>query len=467
MRVLANLANLDVDELKNYRPISNLTYLSKILEKVVHEELNMYIEENGLFSEYQSGYRKFHSCETAVTKIHNDILMLVDKRENVVLLLLDLSAAFDTINHKLLLNKLQNMYGISGVALDWIRCYLSNRLFRVSVRQETSGECILDIGVPQGSILGPLLFILYTKDLDEIVTKYGFSIHLYADDTQIYFAFDVHSANPDMSLISACFSEIKQWMTVNFLKLNEDKTEFIEIGPYVSPVDTLTIDGTKLVPVEKAKNLGFLFDDQLNLDAQINAVSQMCYLNQRDLSRIGKKLSHDLKVQMVHSNILCFVDYCNSVYGKLSEKNIRKLQKIQNNAVRFIYGLYGNKWREPILPYLKKLHFLPIRYRISFKICLLVFKCINNIAPNYLKDMVKLREQRRRSSRLDDDFFRLKVSPRPNLSRSEGAFSYIGPKLWNDLPLSLRSLNSIEVFKQSLKAHFFDIAFNDVPDLDI
>ena len=459
--------SLDVDELKNYRPISNLTYLSKILEKVVHEELNMYIEKNGLFSAYQSGYRKFHSCETAVTKIHNDILMLVDKKENVVLLLLDLSAAFDTINHKLLLNKLKNMYGISGIALNWIKCYLSNRSFRVTVNRQTSGECILEIGVPQGSILGPLLFILYTKDLENIVTKYGLSIHLYADDTQIYFAFDVHSAKPDMSSISSCFSEIKQWMAVNFLKLNEDKTEFIEIGPYVSHIDALAIGGTKIIPVEKAKNLGFLFDDQLNLDAQINAISQICYLNQRDLSRIGNKLSHDLKVQMVHSNILCFLDYCNSVYGKLSEKNVRKLQKIQNNAVRFIYGLYGTKRRETILPYLKKLHFLPIRQRISFKICLLVFKCINNIAPNYLKDMLKLREQRRRSSRLDDDYFRLKVPPRPNFSRSEGAFSYIGPKLWNDLPKSLRSLNSIEVFKKSLKAHFFSIAFENVPDLNI
>ena len=132
-----------------------------------------------------------------------------------------------------------------------------------------------------------------------------------------------------------------------------------------------------------------------------------------------------------------------------------------------IYGLYGTKRRETILPYLKKLHFLPIRQRISFKICLLVFKCINNIAPNYLKDMLKLREQRRRSSRLDDDYFRLKVPPRPNFSRSEGAFSYIGPKLWNDLPKSLRSLNSIEVFKKSLKAHFFSIAFENVPDLNI
>ena len=136
---------------------------------------------------------------------------------------------------------------------------------------------------------------------------------------------------------------------------------------------------TKIIPVEKAKNLGFLFDDQLNLDAQINAISQICYLNQRDLSRIGNKLSHDLKVQMVHSNILCFLDYCNSVYGKLSEKNVRKLQKIQNNAVRFIYGLYGTKRRETILPYLKKLHFLPIRQRISFKICLLVFKTISTL----------------------------------------------------------------------------------------
>ena len=457
--------SLDVDELKNYRPISNLTYLSKVLEKVVHEQLNSYIDSNELFSSYQSGYRQFHSCETAVTKIHNDILMLVDKKENVVLLLLDLSAAFDTINHKLLLSKLRNNYGIDEVALDWLKSYLSNRSFRVTVNQATSGECLLEIGVPQGSILGPLLFILYTKDLETIVTKYGFSIHLYADDTQIYFAFDVHSENPDMTAVKACFLEVKQWMTVNFLKLNEDKTEFIEIGPYVSPISSLNIGGTTLKPAEKAKNLGFLFDHQLNLDAQINSVSQLCYLHQRDLSRIGSKLSLDLKVQMVHSNILCFIDYCNSVYGKLSEKNLQKLQKIQNNAVRFIFGLYGRKSRESVLPYLKKLHFLPVRYRIRYKICLLVFKCINNIAPNYLKDLLSLRETRRRSSRLDDDFFLLRVPSRPNFSRSEGAFSFIGPKLWNGLPRELRSLSSVDVFKKSLKCHFFNIAFEGVVDV--
>ncbi len=108
---------LDSDDLKNYRPISNLTYLSKIIEKVVHHQISNFVDENQLFSNFQSGYRKFHGCETAVTRIHNDLLMMIDRKDNVVLLLLDLSAAFDTINHNLLLAKLKRMYGINGIGV--------------------------------------------------------------------------------------------------------------------------------------------------------------------------------------------------------------------------------------------------------------------------------------------------------------------------------------------------------------
>jgi len=187
---------LDPDELKNYRPISNLGFISKIIEKVVHNQLNHYIESNNLFTEFQSGYRKSHSCETAVTKIHNDLLIMTDKKTNVILLLLDLSAAFDTINHKLLLQKLKVMYGINGTVLSWIASYLDGRSFTVKVKTSVSSSCILEIGVPQGSILGPLLFILYTKDLEKIVTKYGFSVHLYADDTQLYCPVLVKGSNP-------------------------------------------------------------------------------------------------------------------------------------------------------------------------------------------------------------------------------------------------------------------------------
>ena len=132
-------------------------------------------------------------------------------------------------------------------------------------------------------------------------------------------------------------------------------------------------------------------------------------------------------MQLVHSNILSHIDYCNAVYGGLTESNIQKLQKIQNNAVRFIFKLYGKKRREHIMPYLKQLHFLPIRFRIKFKAALLVFKCLNNMAPKYLYEMVQLRDIRRTSVRLDDDFYILKIPKPPNFSRTCAAFSYFGP----------------------------------------
>jgi hypothetical protein len=453
--------SLDADELKNYRPISNLTYLSKIVEKIVHAQLTEFTNSYELLSKFQSGYRKGHSCETAVTRIHNDILIMIDKRENVVLLLLDLSAAFDTINHRLLLKKLKTHYGIDGTVLNWLTSYLSERSFRVSVGKSTSSSCWLQIGVPQGSILGPLLFIMYTKDLEDIVRKYGFSIHLYADDTQLYFAFDVHSDQPDLTAINSCFKEIKQWMAINFLKLNDDKTEFIDIGPYQSPIQSLKLDGMDIVPVKKAKNLGFVFDHLMSLDDQVNAVTRTCYLNLRNLMKIGSHLSRALKIQLVHSNILSFVDYCNAVYGSLSESNMKKLQTIQNNAVRFIFNLTGKDRWQSMTPYLKELHFLPVRYRIKYKIALLVFKCLNNLAPRYLSELLSLRETKRRSVRLDDDYYYLKTPKPHQLSRTAGAFYYSGPRVWNELPFSIRCLSVIQDFKTSLKTYLFNTAYNN------
>ena len=150
------------------------------------------------------------------------------------------------------------------------------------------------------------------------------------------------------------------------------------------------------------------------------------------------------------------------VYCGLTEKNLHKLQKIQNNAVRFIFGLYGKKLKEPITPYLKKLHFLPVKFRIKFKVALLVFKCLNNISPGYLKNLIKLRTVNKRSSRLDDDFYLLKMPPKCNFSRSEAAFSHQGPLIWNELPFSVRSLTSLPEFKSSLKTYYFNKAFNNV-----
>ena len=450
----------DPDELKNYRPISNLSYLSKIVEKVVHKQLTAYIESENLLPCHQSGYRKFHSCETAVTKIHNDILMMMDKQSNVVLLLLDLSAAFDTINHSLLLQKLQNTYGIKGCAKDWLKSYLINRKFSVNVKRASSSSYVLEIGVPQGSILGPLLFILYTKDIQHIVSKYGFSVHLYADDTQVYFAFDVHCTNPDMTSIKKCFKEIKEWMLSNFLKLNEDKTEFIDIGYYKSPLSSITLDEEELSPILKAKNLGFHFDHRMSLDDQVTTTQQACNIQLRNLKRIARHLSYELKIQLIHSCVLSHLDYCNSTYGSLTENNLQKLQKIQNDAVRFIFNINGKNKYESISPYLKKLHFLPVRFRIKFKTALLVFKCINNLAPSYLSELVNTRNINSHNLRIDMDFFLLSTPPAPNLKTTSAAFSYNGPQIWNSLPYSIRCISEINAFKTRLKTYYFEMAFS-------
>ena len=158
------------------------------------------------------------------------------------------------------------------------------------------------------------------------------------------------------------------------------------------------------------------------------------------------------------------IDYCNSVYGGLTEKNLFKLQKIQNNAVRFIFGLYGKKRRTSITPLLKKLHFLPVKYRIQFKVAMLVFKCVNNLAPEYLTASISLREVKRRSSRLDDDFYLLKTPTPPRFTRTHAAFSYYGPTIWNGLPFKLRCLTDIIEFKKHLKTHYFNVAFEGIEE---
>ena len=453
--------DLDSDVLGNYRPISNLTFLSKLLEKCVYRQLLKYIEENKLFAKHQSGYRRNFSCETAITKIHNDIMMIIDKRSNVLLLMLDLSAAFDTINHKKLLKKLECLYGIKGSVLQWIESYLSNRCFLVQVRNCSSSSCDLHIGVPQGSILGPLLFILYTKDLESIVNEYNLQVHMYADDTQIYFSLDQPvDANATVMRLRSCFDSIKKWMAANFLKLNENKTEVLEIGLKENTYSDISLGNCSLKVSEKAKNLGFYFDDSMSLDSQISLVVQKCNLSLRNLRKIGSKLSKDLKIQMVHACVLSHIDYCNAVLAGITERQLHTLQKVQNQAVRFIYGLKGKECRRHITPLLQELHFLPVRQRISYKIALLSFKCLKGYAPNYLSDMIRVQSPNKSYSlRSNTDEYLLQEGPPYNYRRTRGAFSIAAPKIWNRLPYKIRSVQKLSAFKSALKTHFFDEAY--------
>ena len=455
--------NLDSDDLSNYRPVSNLSFLSKVIEKCVHLQITEYLDKNKLFPELQSGYRRFHSCETAILRIHNDLLYAMDRQTHACLMLIDLSAAFDTINHQMLLKRLEKSYYIKGVINKWISSYLTGRLFKVNLNGSVSKEAQLEIGVPQGSILGPLLFILYTAGLQPLANKYNFSIHLYADDTQIYFKFDPRICNTAiMNDLELCFIDIKNWMSSNYLKMNDSKTKIMEIhSPYTSaaPKDNFILDSCVIDPVDKAKNLGFWFDNHLTLDKHISKISQTCYQNMRKIGRIGSKLSKDLKIQLVHSFIHSIIDNCNGAYFAISGSQLQRLQKIQNSAVRYIFHLKGKERYQSITPYLKDLHFLPIIYRIKFKLSLLVFKCINNVAPSYLSDLVTLRKTTHHTVRADNDYFLLEEPKEPRCRKTQGAFSYSAPKTWNTLPYSLRCMSVIEAFKVALKTYLYKCAF--------
>ena len=169
IRPLLKKTDLDSDILKNYRPVSNLTFISKVIEKVVSGRLNEHLIKNSMFDPLQSAYRDKHSKETALIKVQNDILSALDAGSSANLLMLDLSAAFDTIEHDILLSRLCNIYGITGDAFDWFRSYLTGRIQCVVIENAVSGEQEIGFGVPQGSVLGPKIYCMYTKPVSDII----------------------------------------------------------------------------------------------------------------------------------------------------------------------------------------------------------------------------------------------------------------------------------------------------------
>ena len=182
--------NMNTDEYSSFRPISNLKFVSKCLEKVVATQLDQYITRNNLGESLQSGIKKHHSTETALVKVQNDILEATDNQNSVILVLLDLnSAAFDTVDHEILIRKLSSRYGITGKAHEWFKLYFGERSFTVHILDGQSTKRTIRSGVPQGSILGPMLFSLYITPIGEIMRSLGIDYHLYADDTQLYITF--------------------------------------------------------------------------------------------------------------------------------------------------------------------------------------------------------------------------------------------------------------------------------------
>ena len=452
-------ATLDKNTYSNYRPVSNLSFFSKLLEKCASRQLIKHLESNDLFGNFQSAYRKFHSCETAMAKISNDILTNLDCNDSTFIILLDMSAAFDTVDHAVLIDCLQKQFKVGGQVLKWFTSYLSGRSFQVKINSCLSNGVILLYGVPQGSILGPILFLLYISEIEKIAQLHGFSVHVFADDMQLYISFKRNNLLSTLSSIEHCLRHIKYWMASKFLKINEGKTQLMLFIPkthyknFFSDV-CLSFGGSTIFPSVIATNLGITLDNSMSLSSQINSVTSKGYFYLHNFYKVADKLTYDLKVQLITTYILPLVDYCNVLYTSCTKAYRHKLQKLLNSSARFIFNLTGRKKRKlPITPYLKKLHFLSIDYRIIYKLCLLVYKCVNNFAPQYLRDLLTPNIVYS-SLRSSQDFFSLFLNV-PKTTYGEQAFSYIAPYHWNSLPLKIRMSTSVEVFKKSLKTFLF------------
>jgi hypothetical protein len=268
---------LDVENFKNFRPVSNLPYIGKLIERVAVSQMDTYMTEHNLHEVYQSAYRAHHSTESALLRVSNDVLTSIDRRKCVLLTLLDLSAAFDTVDHRRFLDRLESDFGVTGMARRWLKSYFMERYQAVHINSSSSVRVPLTTGFPQGSVIGPFGFKPYTKPLSAIAAKHGVSIHLYADDTQLYVSCDPEDIESAVSRMEACIEEISQWMHANHLKLNDSKTEFLTLGTkhQLSQIGNVSIRiGDENIPsATSARNIGVVFDATMEMKEQVSQVT--------------------------------------------------------------------------------------------------------------------------------------------------------------------------------------------------
>ena len=452
---------LDVDNLGNYRPVTNLSYLSKVMERAMLEQLVPFLEEVGAIPHCQSAYRKFHSTETALCKIYDDLVSSTCLGKVSLLILLDLSAAFDTVDHQMLLNDFSN-YGVDGVALLLLKSYLTDREQCVVVGESRSEPKILHCGVPQGSVLGPVLFTVYTSTFASLLNAHGVDYHFYADDSQLYIR--VENIQEAKDRLISLLSDIKIWMAKRKLKLNDGKTEIMVIkGNLRNTIETdfgdVTFEDTQLVPCENAKNLGVVLDSSLNFRSHIDSVTRTCNFHIRNLYMIKNFINRRNLITLVHSLIVSKVDYCNSLLVGLPNVTLKKVQSILNRAARLIYSLSP---RVHITPFLIDLHWLPVKARIEFKICLIVFKALKFNQPSYIRELLHrpVHESALNLRSLEDPY-RLH-EPRAICEKGFAgrSFSYTAPRLYNRLPVSLKQVDSLDAFKSHLKAFIFSKVYS-------
>ena len=452
--------NLDSEQFRNYRPIVNLQFLSKLIEKVVLKQLLTHMKSNHLECPDQFAYKKNHSTETILLQVVDEVLIGFDEGSCTILVLLDMSAAFDTVDVKKLLEILENKFGLKGIVLKWFQSFLTKRTQKVLVNGELSEILVTLYGVPQGSVLGPVLFNIYVSFLPSAINCLGFKSSMYADDTnaRIKFSLKFQYFNTTVK-IPSLLEKVHSWMRDYFLKLNPSKTEIILFTPpsekSSDTIQGVFIDGNCVRFSKTVELLGVTFDSCLNFDKHVNQLVSQCFYHLKNISKIRRYLSDSDAQKLVHAFVSSKLDYCNAILSGIKQTTVKKLQRVQNYAVKLACS--PSQRKKNVDDILHELHWLNIKERILFKVMLLTHKYFIGHAASYFCDLLLVKDNDERS--LYVKFV--------NTAAGKRSFAYTAPRLWNRLPKHIRILNDTERFKRSLKTVLFSNTNNILHAIDL
>lgn len=430
----------------NYRPISILPTISKIFEKHVNRHLVGFLNKYKLIHECQSGFRHKHSCQTALVKLIDQWMSCIDRGDIIGTLFIDFRKAFDLVDHSILIQKL-SLYKFSSKSLNWFSSYLNTRLQTIVSNQGKSDFSPTLSGVPQGSILGPTLFLLFINDLP-LYIRYCLT-DFFADDTTLHIA--GRNKNEIESTLQCDASEANKWSKRNKLPINYNKTTCMIVGTRQKLRDrqelNINIDNTSISAVNKQKLLGIYIDEHLTWNQHIDYLCSTISSRISLLKQLSNYVPSNIQKIYYQGYILPLIDYGSVIWGSTFNNNIERLNKLQKRAARIILNA---EFTTPSAEMYKELGWLSVAFRLKYNKAVLTYKALNKLTPSYISDLLKPMSQTDRRTLRSSDDGSLFV-PRTRTTLYDGSFSCSAPKLWNSLPGCVKEAPSLSAFKKSVK----------------
>jgi hypothetical protein len=453
IKPLFKKGKLHPDEFSSYRPVSNLSFLSKVIEKTVESQVTRFLSSTNQLSPHQHAYKAFHSCETALLTLLNSVYCGLDSDMVCPLVLLDMTAAFDLVDHSLLLRKLEQS-GFCGLALKWFEKYLEGRTQRVYCGKAFSHLAPITCGVPQGSVLGPLLFSIFISGISDVIDSNQFKHIVYADDLQIFCTTSLIDLPMKLRALEDSINKVTERVQLMKLKLNPNKFELIIFGSKknVSNIHDaqISINGVVIQSKKDVRSLGVVLDDRLTFEKHLNLVRKTAFFYLRCISKCRRFLDKKSMFILLEALVNSRINYCVSLYYGLPSKQHKKLQSVLNYGIRLLDKL---KKKESVSSSFSKYGWLNVSQRVVLRLASIAFSAIKSGSPPSLASLLSLLQDVSGRQLRSHTQLMLDV-PRSCRTYGSRAFSLSAPKCLNSLPNELRQCKSISVFKEKLKHHF-------------